>query len=504
MSSEQAPQIRRFGLSKSKLTTFEQCPRRLWQQTHAPERAEVDDDQEARMAMGHTVGDIACGLFPDGVMVVAEEGLGSAVATTRRLIEDGHPGPIFEATFEHDGVLVRADILSRDGQGGWHMAEVKSSARVKDYHLGDLATQVWVLGEAGLKLSGAAIRHIDTSFVLEREGDFSGLFADADCLDQISGAVEARAQVVANARAVLAAGEPDIAPGHQCETPFACEFRSWCNRDLPQGPEWPVDILPRGGGAKWRERGIDNLLDLDADALSPLHARVLEATRTGKPFHDMDGARSTMAQCGWPRAWLDFETINPAIPRWLGTRPYQQVPFQFSLHLEQSDGTITHHEFLDTSGADPRRPCAEALVAMIPEDATIVAYFASFERGVLRGLANRFPDLAERLTAMANATEDLLPVARACWYHRDQRGSWSIKAVLPTIAALDYDALEVKHGGMAQDAWIEAVDPSTDPLRKWALEEGLRAYCQQDTWAMVLLARHFAGLPPDQGRDGQL
>ena len=218
----------------------------------------------------------------------------------------------------------------------------------------------------------------------------------------------------------------------------------------------------------------------------------------------MDGARSAMAQWGWPRAWLDFETINPAIPRWLGTRPYQQVPFQFSLHLEQSDGTITHHEFLDTSGADPRRRCAEALVAMIPEDATIVAYFASFERGVLRDLANRFPDLAERLTAMANATEDLLPVARACWYHRDQRGSWSIKAVLPTIAALDYDALEVKHGGMAQDAWIEAVDPSTDPLRKWALEEGLRAYCQQDTWAMVLLARHFAGLPPDQGRDGQL
>lgn len=504
MSSEQAPQIRRFGLSKSKLTTFEQCPRRLWQQTHAPERAEVDEDQEARMAMGHTVGDIACGLFPDGVMVDVEEGLGAAVATTRRLIEDGHPGPIFEATFEHDGVLVRADILSRDGQGGWHMAEVKSSARVKDYHLGDLATQVWVLGEAGLKLSGAAIRHIDTSFVLEREGDFSGLFADANCLDQISGAVEARAQVVANARAVLAAGEPDIAPGHQCETPFACEFRSWCTRDLPQGPEWPVDILPRGGGAKWRERGIDNLLDLDADALSPLHARVLEATRTGKPFHDMDGARSTMAQWGWPRAWLDFETINPAIPRWLGTRPYQQVPFQFSLHLEQSDGTITHHEFLDTSGADPRRPCAEALVTMIPEDATIVAYFASFERGVLRDLANRFPDLAERLMAMANATEDLLPVARACWYHRDQRGSWSIKAVLPTIAALDYDALEVKHGGMAQDAWIEAVDPSTDPVRKWALEEGLRAYCKQDTWAMVLLARHFAGLPPDQGRDGQL
>jgi hypothetical protein len=195
VTSVQTSQVRRFGLSKSKLTTFEQCPRRLWQQTHAPERGEVDEEQQARMAVGHTVGDIACGLFPDGVMVDADEGLNVSVETTRHLIEEGHPGPIFEATFEHDGVLIRADVLSRDGRDGWHMAEVKSSARVKDYHLGDLATQVWVLGKAGLKVSGAAIRHIDTSFVLEREGDFAGLFADTDCLAQIADAVEARTQL---------------------------------------------------------------------------------------------------------------------------------------------------------------------------------------------------------------------------------------------------------------------------------------------------------------------
>lgn len=495
MSSKQNPETRRFGLSKSKLTTFEQCPRRLWQQTHAPERAEVDEDQAARMAMGHTVGDIACGLCPGGVMVDAEEGLGVAVATTHRLIEDGHPGPIFEATFEHDGVLVRVDILSRDGLGGWYLAEVKSSTRVKAYYLGDLATQVWVLQNAGIVLSGAAIRHIDTSFVLEREGDYTGLFYDDDRLADIASLIASRGNVVAAARAMLAGDEPDITPGEQCSDPFECEFYGWCTRDMPAGPEWTVDILPRGGGKRWRAEGIVDLLALDEAALSPLHARVLTATRDEVPFHDVDGARKTISQWGWPRAWLDFETINPAIPRWVGTRPYQQVPFQFSLHLEQSDGTITHHEFLDTSGADPRRPCAEALAALIPEDATIIAYFVGFERRVLRELASQFPDLSERLTAMADKAEDLLPVARACWYHRDQRGSWSIKAVLPTIAALDYDALEVKHGGMAQEAWIEAVDPSTDLVRKWALEEGLRAYCQQDTWAMILLARHFSAMP---------
>ena len=133
---------------------------------------------------------------------------------------------------------------------------------------------------------------------------------------------------------------------------------------------------------------------------------------------------------------------------------------------------------------------------MIPEGAAIIAYNAGFERRVLRDLAECFPELAPRLMAMAEAAKDLLPIAREHWYHRDQRGSWSIKALLPTIASLDYGALEVKHGGMAQEAWLEAAEPGTDPYRKWALEEGLRAYCEQDTWAMVLVARHLAGEAP--------
>lgn len=487
--------VRRFGLSKSKLTAFEQCPRRLWLQTHAPERAEVDATQQARMATGQTVGDIACALCPGGVMVDADQGLGAALETTRRLIADGHPGPIFEATFEHDGVLVRADILARDGEHGWHMAEVKSSAGVKAYHLGDLATQAWVIGQAGLTLTGAAIRHIDTSFVLQRDDDYAGLFVDAECLDRIDALMRGRPAIIAEVRAVLSGGEPAIDPGEQCHAPFECEFQAWCNRDTPPGPEWPVDVLPRGGGARWREQGIDDLLELDSRDLSPLHARVLGATRSGTPYHDLAGARVAMSQWVWPRAWLDFETINAAIPRWIGTRPYEQVPFQFSLHLEQCDGTVTHHEFLYTSGADPRRACAEALVAMIPDDATIIAYSAGFERSVIRALAKAFPDLAPTLTSMAERTVDLLPVARANWYHRDQRGSWSIKAVLPTITPLDYESLEVKHGGMAQEAWLEAVDPGIDPDRKWVLEEALRAYCERDTWAMVVLARKLAGLP---------
>jgi len=484
---------RRFGLSKSRLSSFEQCPRRLWLQTHAPDRAEVGPEQQARMATGDTVGEVARSLCPGGVMVEADDGLGAALTTTRQLIDDWHPGPIFEATFEHDGVLVRADILSRDGADGWQLAEVKSSGRVKDYHLGDLATQVWVLREAGLQLTGAAIRHIDTGFVLEQEGDYTGLFTDADRLDQISDTVTARGAVVAQARAVLAGTEPDDTPGEQCTSPFACEFQGWCTRALPEDPAWPVDILPYGGGNRWLDQGIDDLLALDETTLPPKQARIVAATRTGEPYHDRAGAQNAMSDWSWPRAWLDFETIAHAVPRWVGTRPYQQVPFQFSLHIEQADGTVTHHEFLDVSGADPRRACAKALVATISEAGSIIAWFAPFERRVLRDLAQTFPDLAATLTGFADRTDDLLPVARDTWYHRDQRGSWSLKAVLPTICDLDYADLAVRDGGQAQEAWLEAVHPGTEPARKAALEVALRTYCQRDTWAMVVVAHKLAG-----------
>ena len=207
---------RRFGLSKSRITAFEQCPRRLWLMIHNPELAEFDDGAEARFATGHQVGAIACDLHPEGVMVEAEPNLAAAVATTARLIAEGHPGPIFEATFEHDGVLVRVDLLQRAQDDRWHIAEVKSSTSAKDYHHGDLATQLWVIRANGLDVTSAAIRHVDNAFILEREGDYAGLFSDAELLAQVAPIASERPAVVAAARAMLAGEEPVCDMGSHC------------------------------------------------------------------------------------------------------------------------------------------------------------------------------------------------------------------------------------------------------------------------------------------------
>lgn len=486
--------IRRHGLSKSKITMFEQCPKRLWLATHRPELAELDEGAEARFQTGHEVGALACSLCPGGVMVDADPDLRAALEKTRQLLVAEHAGPIFEATLEHEGVLVRVDILERDEDGEWHMAEVKSSTKAKDNHLGDLATQLWVVRNAGLPIKRASIRHINNQFVLESDGNYDGLLIDADLTAEAEAIAADRAAVVAETRKTLAGPEPDIEMGDQCTRPFACEFAAYCNRSRGPGPKWPVSIFPNRGGEKWLGEGIDDLLELDPDLLTnDTQRRIHAATTTGEPYHNPEGAGEAIGKWAYPRAWLDFETIAFAIPRWMGTRPYQQIPFQFSAHIEASDGSIEHREFLSFDGNDPRRACAEALLSMLPGSGAVIGYNASFEQRCILDLADAFPDLASALRELAARVVDLLPVARAHWYHRDQRGSWSIKAVLPTIdVSLDYSNLEIKDGGNAQAAYLEAIEPECDADRRTLLEEALKIYCGRDTWAMIEIARRLA------------
>lgn len=484
---------RRFGLSKSRITAFEQCPKRLWLQTLKPEVGVLDSGAEARFAAGHEVGEAACTLCPGGIMIEAEPDMQAALNRTAELIEAGSGAPLFEATFAHDGVLVRVDVMEPDGQGGWHVAEVKSSTSRKDYHVADLATQLWVMREAGVQVSSAAIRHLNNQFVLEAEGEYDGLFADTPSLDDAKPIMAKRAKSVAEIRRVLAGTEPDLGPGDHCNDPFPCDFQAYCARDL-EPTRYPVSSLPRGKqvAAKWAEHGVIELEDVpEGSFTNATHAKIHQATVSGLPFHDVEGARQAIATWAYPRSYLDFETIGFALPRWLGTKPWEQVPFQFSLHVEDQSGALEHREFLSLDGNDPRRACAEALVAMLPKTGAVIAYNASFERACITRLAERYPDLAADLLGISERIVDLLPVTRDHWYHRDQHGSWSIKAVLPTIGAGDYSSLEVGDGGQAQLAYLEATNPATDGHRVEALERAMRAYCAQDTIAMVDVLRHL-------------
>ena len=482
---------RQPGLSKSRITLFEQCPKRLWLSVHRPEVADEQPGTQRAFADGHKVGDLACSLVPGGVMVSAEDGLAQAVEQTAALLARGYDGPIFEATFAYDGVLIRADILEPVADG-WHMAEVKNTTGVKDYHIGDLATQLWVMRNAGLEVHSSAIRHVNRDFVLEREGDYAGLFTDTRVDDRVAPIVDGRANVVAEARAVLAGDDPPIERGDHCTSPFTCSFISWCSRNEPEPPKWPVDILPDAVGkkvaARFKADGNADLMQVPAEAMpNPKLVRIHQAAVSGEVWHEAEAIRAATSSWAWPRTFLDFETIAPAIPRWISTRPFQQVPFQFSAHIESADGAMAHTGFLSLDGSDPRRACAEALT-LLPREGAVIAWNMAFERSCIVGLARHCPDLAPALKNLANRLVDLLPLARRHYYHRDMRGSWSIKAVLPTLADISYtDLAEVQSGTDAQAGYLEAIDPATSPERRAAIRDALLAYCSRDTEAMVLV-----------------
>jgi hypothetical protein len=489
------PNQQRYGLSKSKIAAFEQCPKRLWLQVHQPELAEVDPSRELRFAAGHELGALACDLVPGGIMIEAEPDMTAAIDRTRELIDADERRPLYEATFVHDGVLVRLDIMEPKDDGSWHVAEVKSSTSRKDCYVPDLATQLWVVEQNGVPIHSAAIRHLNNQFVLTEPGHYDGLLVDIASLEDAQEFIRNREEIVAEARAVLGGPEPQVEIGDHCSSPYDCEFGGYCKSCTAQ-PEWPISLLPTTGAkvaAQWAEKGVVELTEVPDGGLSnPLHERIRKATCDDVAYHDAEGARQAIVEWGWPRSYLDFETIAFVIPRWIGTRPWQQVPFQFSLHVEYESGELRHHEFLNLTREDPRRPCAAALLSAVPLTGAVVAYNAAFERTCIRGLAAALPDMANELSSLADRIVDLLPVTRNHWYHRNQRGSWSIKAVLPTISkGASYADLEVSDGSAAQAAFLEAIATGCSDRRREELHRALRKYCALDTKAMLDLLRHL-------------
>jgi hypothetical protein len=486
-------QPKRHGLSKSRILLHRQCPKRLWLKVHRPELEEVDDGNQARFATGTYVGEIAQQLYPDGVLIDGDD-LGQAIVDTQAILSSVKC-PIFEATFQSDGVLIRSDLLipTRDG---FRMVEVKSSASVKDYHLLDAAIQSWVAHQSQLPLISVEIAHVDTSFVYPGGGDYQGMFKFVDISEQIS---EMKAEVPAwikAARETLSGEEPCIAPGKQCNEPFSCPFFGHCSPKVEADDEYPPEILPYGGAvpAALRAEGYTDLRNVPEGRLdNPKHRRVWRVVKSGIAELNPEAGR-IIAALPYPRYYIDFETLNPAVPIWAGTRPYMQVPFQWSCHTETAKGVITHSAFLADGKSDPRRQFAESLINAVSTDGPIFVYYASFEKGRIQETAEYYPDLAPMLHAAIERVVDLHPIARDNYDHPDLRGSWSLKVVLPSIAPeLAYDNLEVADGGMAQDAFAEIMQPETTPERRQQLHNDLLLYCERDTLAMVRIAHYFEG-----------
>ena len=491
-------------LSKSKLMAYRQCPKRLWLEVHRLDLREDSAATQASFAVGHQVGDIAQRLYdPKGKGVLIDpqsEGFDTAFARTKELLESAQP--IFEAGFRAEGALAFADVMlpvRKAGKLAWRMVEVKSSTSVKDYHRDDAAVQSLLACSSGVPLTGIALAHIDNSWVYPGNGDYSGLLVENDLTDEAFARGEEVRSWIAEAQKIVAKKrEPNQSTGKHCGDPYECGFLSYCRSQEPQAQQpitWLPGRLTKALQAEIDSRGLSELRDVPDELLNVKQKRVKAVTLSGKAHFDQRAAAQALAAHKLPAYFLDFETIQFAVPIWKGTRPYQQIPFQFSLHRLSRTGKIEQRAFLDLSGKDPSRAFAEALISDCGERGPIFVYNAGFETARIRELSERFPRLAKPLLALNERVVDLLPIARDHYYDPSQQGSWSIKAVLPALCPeLRYGDLDgVQDGGMAMEAFLEALAPQTNKARRDEIEQQLLAYCALDTYAMVRLWSIFSG-----------
>jgi hypothetical protein len=489
-------------ISKSRFVAGCQCLKRLYWQVHEPALAGTADAAAvAIMEQGREVGKLVRQLFPGGVEVRSGDPEW-AIRMTRELVANPEVPAIFEGLFEHDGVLVRVDVLQRRGDGRWRLIEVKSTADFKEHHLEDVAIQHRVVSRSGLDLGSSCLAHVNRNYV------FDGGSLDARRFFRIKNLTRRVERLLpkltfhlrSEFRILTMAEAPDIPPGPHCTNPVTCEFFDRCNPPLPSDDIGYLPRLHASAAEELEELGVESISDIPDDfPLSERQRRACTSVQTGDPWFSTELGKE-LESLRYPLYFADFETVNPAIPRFAGMSPYDQLPFQWSLHVQRDPGAEPeHHEFLATDGTDPRYEFITSLCAALGDRGTIIVY-AAFESQRLSELAVWLPEFAERIKTIQGRLRDLLPLVRNHVYHPAFAGSYSLKAVLPALVPeLSYDGMAVANGRDAGLAWESLVRGGLDHNERERTRKSLLDYCGQDTMALVrlleILHLHCSKLP---------
>ncbi len=448
----------------------------------------VGPDQQAVFDQGNMVGEVARGYYPGGVLVDNKPwDFGGSLKRTRELLKDGTEF-IYEAAFEYKGCYARADILKYSKETKrWTLIEVKSGIKVKPEYLEDVGLQAWIIANGGIQLEKICILHLNPEC---RFPNLKNLFVEVDVTDQLR---ETYRDIAPRLNAIFTALRsqdiPDVDIGPQCSVNRDCEFKSFCfgQREIP---EVSIFNIPRIGAKVWDfyKKGQLALSDIDTSGLNEQQKCMVDVHLNDQPFIDRGAIQSAMSEWKYPLVYLDFETINPPIPRYPGTGPYQQTPFQFSVHIQQEPGgPLEHKEFLHDTATDPRPSLIPALLEACAGQGTIVAYFATFEKKCITDLAEFSKAHRDELLALNERFADPLDIMRAAVYHPGFAGSYSLKAVAPALLGkqFSYDEMEVGDGGAAQRAFTELINETTSEPRRQELTRAMLDYCRQDTLAMV-------------------
>ena len=474
-------------LSKTKYLNGLQCKKLLWHIYNEPEA--IPDPDEATQAIfeqGHLVGDYAKKLFPKGIEVDHTGSFEDGLKSTRELILKRVP--IFEAALAYKNCYARADIIEPVGKDKWDLIEVKSSTELKDVNYSDIGFQYYVYTGAGLKIDKCYLMCIDNTYVRKGEIDPKKLLKKIDVTDEIkktySKAIEN--DVAEMLKAITAETFMEIVIGTHCNDPYDCPLIDKCWSFLP---ERNVFLLYRNKKLPLAliKDGILELVKIPDDhELNEKNQIQVYCEKTGKPHINQDKINDFLGTIHYPAYYMDFETFASAIPVFDDSRPYQQIPFQFSVHVVREKGTRPeHYSFLADGPNDPRPEFMARLKQIMGTKGSIIAYNASFEIGRLKECALVLPKYKKWVESIEKRILDLLQPFRAfAYYHPKQNGSCSIKKVLPVLTGKSYDDMEIGDGGTASAEYFR-VTFTEDNKDRNNVRQFLEEYCGLDTMGMV-------------------
>ncbi len=484
-------------LSKTRYMAGQQCHKRLYLECFHRELATpVDSQTQARFDEGQRVGELARALRPGGVLI-EEDHLHprEAIESTARAIANPDIPALYEAAFQYDDVLIRVDVLARTSPQSFEFIEVKSSTKTKSEHKPDVGIQLWVLEGAELTIDRAVLAHLNNAYKYAGgEYDIDELFTLVDLTAESRASHDKHLAALQAMRQSLQQGEPpavDIGP--HCKNPHECSFLPHCRAALPPQSIEDLYKLTVRQRKQLSALGVKTIPDIPTRSvsLSDIQKRICKSTETGEPFLSKK-VKARLRAWGRPLHFLDFETIAPALPLYVGTTPYLEIPFQWSLHTITRDGSLEHREFLHEGTDDPRPQLTKELLDAVGSEGRVVHY-TSYEATMLDRLKAAVPHSADQLEAVKSRLADLAPETRDHFYHPAMKNSFSLKAVYPAVCPGEgYDALEITDGTMASRAFLEMLHPDTTASRRSSIRDDLLAYCRLDTEATVKIVRKLA------------
>jgi len=487
-------------LSKSSYIKGLQCEKHLYlYKYHYDEMDELSEMRKAIFKRGTNVGELAQTLFPGGEVAASgsPQNYDEALKKTDELIRNGKE-VIYEAAFQFDQVLAIADIIVKE-KDGWKIYEVKSSTSVSETYLNDAALQYYVISNLGMKIKDFSIVYINNQYIRKGELDLEEFFIKESVLNLILPLQKKVKENIDKFKKVISQRNvPMIDIGEHCHSPYTCGFFNYCRKHIPADSIFDFSGMHLNKKYELYKNGIIKMEDVPDDfSLNKNNKIQLDVYKSGRSVIDRAAIKDFLDDLHYPLYFMDFESFQPAVPLFDNSKPYQQIPFQYSVHLKESkDSKLKHFEFIAETGIDPRIKFIEGLLRDTNHNGgDIITYNKSFEITRLKEIARDFPRYKEDIAKQILRIKDLMiPFQKKYYYAPGMKGSYSIKAVLPSLLPeLSYEELVINEGGLASIAY-ESLQTETDLMKIAEIKEQLFIYCKLDTFAMVEILQKLESL----------